>query len=161
MKIGCGYDVHKFAKGDHIILGGVHIPHAFGLAAHSDGDVLIHAICDAMLGALALGDIGRHFPDTDSSFRGADSRDLLRRVKTLVTRTGYRLGNLDSIIVAQSPMMSPHIETMRLNIASDLSCGRDRVSVKATTTERLGFEGREEGIAVHAVCLLESIPSED
>lgn len=161
MKIGCGYDVHRFAEGDHIVLGGVTIAHSNGLAAHSDGDVLIHAVCDALLGAVALGDIGQHFPDTDSRFLGADSRDLLRRVRSLVTRTGYRLGNLDSVVIAQAPKMAPHVDAMRRNIASDLSCGLDRVSVKATTTENLGFEGRGEGVAVHAVCLLERIPTED
>ncbi|MDV7209842.1 2-C-methyl-D-erythritol 2,4-cyclodiphosphate synthase [Azotobacter beijerinckii] len=154
MRIGHGYDVHRFGTGDFITLGGVRIPHRFGLLAHSDGDVLLHALCDALLGAAALGDIGRHFPDTDPQFKGADSRVLLRHVVALVQGKGWQVGNVDSTIVAQAPKMAPHIERMRVLIAEDLRVGTDQVNVKATTTERLGFAGREEGIAVHAVALL-------
>lgn len=154
MRIGHGYDVHRFGAGDFITLGGVRIPHRFGLLAHSDGDVLLHALCDALLGAAALGDIGRHFPDTDPQFKGADSRVLLRHVLALVQGKGWQVGNVDATIVAQAPKMAPHIERMRVLIAEDLRVGTDQVNVKATTTERLGFAGREEGIAVHAVALL-------
>ncbi|SFA73215.1 2-C-methyl-D-erythritol 2,4-cyclodiphosphate synthase [Azotobacter beijerinckii] len=154
MRIGHGYDVHRFGAGDFITLGGVRIPHRFGLLAHSDGDVLLHALCDALLGAAALGDIGRHFPDTDPQFKGADSRVLLRHVVALVQGKGWQVGNVDATIVAQAPKMAPHIEHMRVLIAEDLRVGTDQVNVKATTTERLGFAGREEGIAVHAVALL-------
>ncbi|SEI42093.1 2-C-methyl-D-erythritol 2,4-cyclodiphosphate synthase [Azotobacter beijerinckii] len=154
MRIGHGYDVHRFGTGDFITLGGVRIPHRFGLLAHSDGDVLLHALCDALLGAAALGDIGRHFPDTDPQFKGADSRVLLRHVVALVQGKGWQVGNVDATIVAQAPKMAPHIERMRVLIAEDLRVGTDQVNVKATTTERLGFAGREEGIAVHAVALL-------
>lgn len=157
MRIGHGYDVHRFESGDGFVLGGVPIPHNRGLAAHSDGDVLIHAICDALLGALGLGDIGSHFPDTDPANADIDSRILLRRVMSLVRNHEYQLGNLDSTIVAQAPKMAPHIEAMRSNLATDLGAGQERVNVKATTTEKLGFPGREEGIAVHAVVLLEKI----
>lgn len=154
MRIGHGYDVHRFAEGDFVTLGGVRIPHRFGLLAHSDGDVLLHALCDALLGAAALGDIGRHFPDTDPQFKGADSRVLLRHVVALVREKGWRVGNADATIVAQAPKMAPHIEQMRLLIAEDLQVSVEQVNVKATTTEKLGFTGREEGIAVHAVALL-------
>ncbi|AJE20643.1 2-C-methyl-D-erythritol 2,4-cyclodiphosphate synthase [Azotobacter chroococcum] len=154
MRIGHGYDVHRFAEGDFVTLGGVRIPHRFGLLAHSDGDVLLHALCDALLGAAALGDIGRHFPDTDPQFKGADSRVLLRHVVALVRGKGWQVGNVDATIVAQAPKMAPHVECMRARIAEDLQVGPDQVNVKATTTERLGFTGREEGIAVHAVALL-------
>lgn len=154
MRIGHGYDVHRFAEGDFVTLGGVRIPHRFGLLAHSDGDVLLHALCDALLGAAALGDIGRHFPDTDPQFKGADSRVLLRHVVALVRGKGWQVGNVDATIVAQAPKMAPHVECMRALIAEDLQVGPDQVNVKATTTERLGFTGREEGIAVHAVALL-------
>ncbi|MBO3274668.1 2-C-methyl-D-erythritol 2,4-cyclodiphosphate synthase [Pseudomonas schmalbachii] len=154
MRIGHGYDVHRFGDGDFITLGGVRIPHKFGLVAHSDGDVLLHALADALLGACALGDIGKHFPDTDPQFKGADSRALLRHVVSLVQSKGWKVGNIDSTIVAQAPKMAPHIESMRANIAADLQVELDRVNVKATTTEKLGFTGREEGIAVHAVALL-------
>lgn len=157
MRIGHGYDVHRFEPGDGFVLGGVRIDHNRGLAAHSDGDVLIHAICDALLGALGLGDIGRHFPDTDPANADIDSRILLRRVMALVRNHEYQLGNLDSTIVAQAPKMAPHIEAMRANLAQDLGASPDRVNVKATTTEKLGFAGREEGIAVHAVALLEKV----
>lgn len=154
MRIGHGYDVHRFGEGNFITLGGVQIPHRFGLVAHSDGDVLLHALCDALLGAAALGDIGRHFPDTDPQFKGADSRVLLRHVLALLHAEGWRVGNVDATIVAQAPKMAPHIETMRARIAEDLQVERGQVNVKATTTEQLGFTGREEGIAVHAVALL-------
>lgn len=154
MRIGHGYDVHRFGEGDFVTLGGVRIPHRFGLVAHSDGDVLLHALSDALLGAAALGDIGRHFPDTDPAFKGADSRALLRHVVGLVAAQGWRVGNVDATIVAQAPKMAPHIETMRALIAEDLGIAVGQVNVKATTTERLGFTGREEGIAVHAVALL-------
>ncbi|MCY1397482.1 2-C-methyl-D-erythritol 2,4-cyclodiphosphate synthase [compost metagenome] len=154
MRIGHGYDVHRFGDGDFITLGGVRISHKFGLVAHSDGDVLLHALADALLGACALGDIGKHFPDTDPQFKGADSRALLRHVVSLVESKGWKVGNIDSTIVAQAPKMAPHIESMRANIAADLQVELDQVNVKATTTEKLGFTGREEGIAVHAVALL-------
>lgn len=154
MRIGHGYDVHRFADGDFITLGGVQIPHKFGLLAHSDGDVLLHALSDALLGAAALGDIGRHFPDTDPQFKGTDSRVLLRHVVSIVLAKGWKVGNVDATIVAQAPKMAPHIERMRQLIAEDLQVGLDQVNVKATTTEKLGFTGREEGIAVHAVALL-------
>jgi len=154
MRIGHGYDVHRFGDGDHITLGGVRIPHRFGLVAHSDGDVVLHALSDALLGAAALGDIGKHFPDTDPQFKGADSRVLLRHVLAQVKGKGWRVGNVDATIVAQAPKMAPHIEAMRAAIAADLEVGIDQVNVKATTTEKLGFTGREEGIAVHAVALL-------
>jgi 2-C-methyl-D-erythritol 2,4-cyclodiphosphate synthase len=154
MRIGHGYDVHRFAEGDFITLGGVRIPHKFGLLAHSDGDVVLHAVSDALLGAAALGDIGKHFPDTDPQFKGADSRVLLRHVLAVVAQKGWKVGNVDATIVAQAPKMAPHIDAMRELIAADLSVELDQVNVKATTTEKLGFAGREEGIAVHAVALL-------
>ncbi|MBA1244757.1 2-C-methyl-D-erythritol 2,4-cyclodiphosphate synthase [Pseudomonas japonica] len=154
MRIGHGYDVHRFGDGDFITLGGVRIPHTAGLIAHSDGDVLLHALSDALLGAAALGDIGKHFPDTDPRFKGADSRALLRHVVELVQAKGWVVGNVDATIVAQAPKMAPHIEAMREAIAADLQVALDQVNVKATTTEKLGFTGREEGIAVHAVALL-------
>ncbi|MEN8638507.1 2-C-methyl-D-erythritol 2,4-cyclodiphosphate synthase [Pseudomonas sichuanensis] len=154
MRIGHGYDVHRFADGDFITLGGVRIPHKYGLLAHSDGDVLLHALSDALLGAAALGDIGKHFPDTDPQFKGADSRVLLRHVLGVVRNKGWKVGNVDTTIVAQAPKMAPHIETMRQRIAEDLQVELDQVNVKATTEEKLGFTGREEGIAVHAVALL-------
>ncbi|MGE8408284.1 MAG: 2-C-methyl-D-erythritol 2,4-cyclodiphosphate synthase [Pseudomonas sp.] len=154
MRIGHGYDVHRFAAGDFITLGGVRIAHTSGLLAHSDGDVLLHALSDALLGAAALGDIGRHFPDTDPQFKGADSRVLLRHVVGIVQAKGWKVGNVDATIVAQAPKMAPHIEQMRELIAADLQVDLDQVNVKATTTEKLGFTGREEGIAVHAVALL-------
>ncbi|AQZ96409.1 2-C-methyl-D-erythritol 2,4-cyclodiphosphate synthase [Halopseudomonas phragmitis] len=154
MRIGHGYDVHRFGDGDFITLGGVRIAHHHGLIAHSDGDVLLHALTDALLGAAALGDIGRHFPDTDPRFKGADSRVLLRHALSLVQDKGWQVGNVDATIVAQAPKMAPHIESMRAHIAADLGVELDQVNVKATTTEKLGFTGREEGIAVHAVALL-------
>lgn len=154
MRIGHGYDVHRFGEGEFVTLGGVRIPHRLGLIAHSDGDVLLHALCDALLGAAALGDIGKHFPDTDPAFKGADSRVLLRHVLGLLKTKGWQVGNVDATIVAQTPKMAPHIEAMRTLIAADLEIDLDQVNVKATTTEKLGFTGREEGIAVHAVALL-------
>lgn len=154
MRIGHGYDVHAFTAGDHIVLGGVRIAHSHTFAAHSDGDVLIHALCDALLGAAALGDIGRHFPDTSAEFENIDSRILLRRVVELLHQHGYCLGNADMTIIAQAPKLAPHIEAMRVNLAADLQAEPDQVNVKATTTEKLGFAGREEGIAAHAVVLL-------
>jgi len=157
MRIGHGYDVHRFCDGEFVTLGGVQIAHKFGLLAHSDGDVLLHALSDALLGAAALGDIGKHFPDTDPQFKGADSRVLLRHVLGLVKAKGWRVGNVDATIVAQAPKMAPHIDAMRNLIAADLDITLDQVNVKATTTEKLGFTGREEGIAVHAVALLVSL----
>lgn len=154
MRIGLGLDAHAFADGRKLIIGGVDIPHDRGLAGHSDADVLLHAICDALLGAAALGDIGRHFPDTDARYKGADSRGLLREVAALVRRNGYAVGNVDAVIVAQAPRMAPYIETMCANIAADLSLDVGQINVKATTTEQLGFTGRREGIAAQAVCLL-------
>ncbi|MBD9574013.1 2-C-methyl-D-erythritol 2,4-cyclodiphosphate synthase [Pseudomonas sp. PDM23] len=154
MRIGHGYDVHRFGEGDFITLGGVRIPHKFGLVAHSDGDVLLHALSDALLGACALGDIGKHFPDTDPQFKDADSRALLRHVLSLVEAKGWKVENVDTTIIAQAPKMAPHIQSMRESIAADLKVELDQVNVKATTTEKLGFTGREEGIAVHAVALL-------
>jgi len=155
IRIGHGYDVHCFEAGDHIILGGVKIPYHQTFKAHSDGDVLIHAICDALLGAAALGDIGQHFPDTDAEYKNADSRFLLRHVLSLLTEQGFSLGNLDATIIAQAPKMSPHIPGIISILASDLSCNPDQINVKATTTEKLGFTGREEGIAVHAVVIIQ------
>ncbi|WP_136248251.1 2-C-methyl-D-erythritol 2,4-cyclodiphosphate synthase [Halomonas borealis] len=154
MRIGHGFDVHRFGEGDHLRIGGVAIPFAQGFVAHSDGDVLLHAICDALLGACALGDIGRHFPDSDPAWAGADSRELLRRVVALVREAGYRVGNLDATVMAQAPKLSPHVEVMAERIAADLAVERGAVNVKATTTERLGFTGRGEGIAAEAVVLL-------
>lgn len=155
MRIGHGYDVHKFGGSGPITIGGVKIDYEQGLVAHSDGDVALHAVCDALLGALALGDIGKHFPDTDDAYAGADSRELLRHVFELIEGKGYQLGNLDMTIVAQAPKMAPHIDQMRELIASDLNASVNQVNVKATTTEQLGFAGRKEGIACHAVVLLE------
>ena len=154
MRIGHGYDVHAFEAGDHLVLGGVRIPHTHAFKAHSDGDVLLHAICDALLGALALGDIGQHFPDTAAEYANIDSRILLRHVYGLVRSQGYAVMNLDSTIIAQAPKMAPHIVAMRTAIAADLDCALGQVNVKATTTEKLGFAGRKEGIAAHAVILL-------
>ncbi|WMN59050.1 2-C-methyl-D-erythritol 2,4-cyclodiphosphate synthase [Pseudoalteromonas xiamenensis] len=154
MRIGHGFDVHKFGGLGPITLGGVKIPYEQGFLAHSDGDVAIHALCDALLGAVALGDIGLHFPDTASEFENIDSRILLRHVFGLVKDKGYQIGNLDVTIVAQAPKMRPHIDAMRANLAADCETHIDNVNVKATTTEKLGFEGRKEGISSHAVVLL-------
>ncbi len=153
-RIGTGFDVHALVEGRALVIGGVTIAHPKGLLGHSDADVLLHAIADALLGALALGDIGRHFPDGDAAYAGADSRVLLRRVTDLVAARGYEVGNVDATVVAQAPRLAPHVEAMRANVASDLRCAIDRVSIKATTTERLGFTGREEGIAAQAVALV-------
>lgn len=154
LRIGQGYDAHRFAAGERLVLGGVTIPHSHGLAAHSDGDVLIHALCDALLGAAALGDIGRHFPDRSPEFAGIDSRVLLRRVVTLLEEQGYVAGNVDCTLVAQAPRLAPYIPAMVAHIAADLGLAVERVNVKATTTERMGFTGREEGIAAYAVALI-------
>ena len=155
IRVGQGYDVHRFNEGDHIILGGVKIDYEQGLEAHSDGDVVLHALCDALLGAAALGDIGKHFPDTDPEFKGADSRVLLRHVYRIVQDKGFHLVNADMTIIAQAPKMAPHIAAMCGNIADDLNVDVDCINVKATTTEKLGFEGRKEGIAVQAIVLIE------
>ena len=154
MRIGHGFDVHRFGEGDHIVLGGVTIPFTQGFIAHSDGDVAIHALCDALLGAAALGDIGQHFPDTSAKFENIDSRILLRKVVGLLQKKGFTVGNVDLTIVAQVPKMAGHISAMRENLAADLGVGVDCCSVKATTTEQLGYTGRGEGIAAHAVVLL-------
>ncbi len=155
IRVGQGYDVHRFGEGDHIMLGGVRIPHQQGMVAHSDGDVLIHAICDALLGAGAMGDIGHHFPDTDDQYADANSRDLLRHVVGLLRDHGFRLNNVDATIVAQAPKLAPYIQDMRQALAEDLGIELTQINIKATTTERLGFTGREEGIAVHAISLVE------
>ncbi|KDN11074.1 MULTISPECIES: 2-C-methyl-D-erythritol 2,4-cyclodiphosphate synthase [Gilliamella] len=154
MRIGHGFDVHKFGGEGPITLAGVKIPYQYGLVAHSDGDVVLHAITDALIGALALGDIGKLFPDTDPKYKGIDSRILLKEVYTLVQAKGYELVNLDTTIIAQEPKMRPHVDQMRVNIAEDLKVHFEQISVKATTTEQLGFTGRKEGIACQAVVLL-------
>ncbi|MGD9661171.1 MAG: 2-C-methyl-D-erythritol 2,4-cyclodiphosphate synthase [Porticoccaceae bacterium] len=154
MRIGHGYDVHAFGEGNAIVIGGVNIPHQKGLVAHSDGDVLIHALCDALLGAAGLGDIGKHFPDTDVAYKNADSRQLLRTVIESLTVKGWVLGNADLTLVAQAPKMSPHIPAMIENLAADCLVEQNKINIKATTTERLGFAGREEGIACYAVVLI-------
>lgn len=154
LRIGQGYDAHRFRDGDHLILCGVTIPFQRGFAAHSDGDVALHALCDALLGAAALGDIGRHFPDTDPRYRGIDSRILLREVLGKIEEKGFRVANVDVTIVAQAPKLAPYIAAMREYLTQDLGIPLDRVNVKATTTEGMGFEGRGEGISAHAVALL-------
>jgi 2-C-methyl-D-erythritol 2,4-cyclodiphosphate synthase len=154
MRIGHGFDVHKLVEGRQLILGGVTIPHDLGLLGHSDADVLLHAICDAILGALALGDIGKHFPDTSAEFAGIDSRKLLRHVVGLMHEKGYCVGNLDATILCQKPKLAPHIPQMVARIAEDCQVEAGRINVKATTTEKLGFEGRGEGISAHTVVLL-------
>lgn len=154
IRIGHGYDVHALADGLRLVIGGVELEHTKGCVAHSDGDVAIHAICDAMLGALALGDIGKLFPNTSAEFKGIDSKILLRRVCEVIEEKGYKVGNVDCTIAMQRPKLRPHIDTMRATLASVIGIDVDRVSVKATTTERLGFEGREEGVSVHSVVLL-------
>ena len=156
IRIGQGFDVHAFGEGDHIILGGVRIPHESGLVAHSDGDVLLHALSDALLGSLALGDIGQHFPDNSETYANADSRDLLKQVYTLVHGRSYMLHNADITIIAQAPKMAKYIQQMRKNIATDLEVDPSAISIKATTTEKLGFAGRNEGIAVQAIVLVSS-----
>ncbi|TQV87461.1 2-C-methyl-D-erythritol 2,4-cyclodiphosphate synthase [Aliikangiella coralliicola] len=157
IRIGHGFDVHAFGGDKPLILGGVEVSDHIGLIAHSDGDVLLHAVCDALLGAAALGDIGRHFPDTDADFAGADSRILLSEVVSLVENANYNINNIDVTVIAQTPKMAPHIESIRKNIATDLKVQINQVNVKATTTEALGYVGRKEGIAVHAVVLLEAV----
>jgi len=154
MRIGHGFDVHALVAGRKLIVGGMDIPYHLGLAGHSDADVLLHAICDALLGAAGLGDIGRHFPDSDARYKGIDSRELLRETARLIGVAGYTVGNIDATIIAQAPRMAPHIPAMRDNIAADVGAAADRINVKATTTEKLGFTGRGEGIAAEAVCLL-------
>ena len=157
MRIGQGYDAHKFKPGDFIMLGGVEIPFNKGMSAHSDGDVLIHAICDALLGAAALGDIGKHFPDTDPALKGIDSRILLRKVAELLTENGFKIVNIDATVVAQKPKISPYLFEMKKILACDLNLTIDEINIKGTTTEGMGFTGREEGIASYAVCLIDSM----
>ena len=157
IRIGHGYDVHKLVEGRRLILGGVDIPYEKGLLGHSDADVLLHAISDSLLGAAALGDIGKHFPDTDAAYKNADSLVLLQRVNEIIAAAGYRVSNVDSTVIAQAPKLAPHIEKMRANIAKALSADPSDISVKATTEERLGFTGRGEGISAHAVCIIEKI----
>ena len=154
MRVGLGYDVHKLVEERKLIMGGVEIPHTHGLLGHSDADVLVHAIMDSMLGALALGDIGKHFPDNDEKYKGADSIKLLEFVNNLIEEKGYAIGNIDSTIIAQSPKMAPHIETMRNNIAKATNTDVSRINVKATTEEGLGFTGAKEGIAAQSICLI-------
>ncbi len=154
MRIGQGFDVHALAAGRKLIIGGVHIPNEKGLDGHSDADVLLHALCDALLGAAAMGDIGAHFPDSDARYKNADSRILLRQVSAMVQEAGYRIVNVDATIIAQAPKMAPHIPTMVNNIAADLGLSRGQINIKATTTEGLGFTGRAEGVAAQAAVLL-------
>lgn len=161
MRIGSGYDVHRLVEGRKLIIGGVEIDYEKGLDGHSDADVLLHAVMDALLGAAALGDIGKHFPDTDMTYKGASSRKLLRHVAELLIEAGYRVGNLDATIIAQAPKMRGYIDEMRANIAKDLDIDISQVNVKATTEERLGFTGRGEGISASAVCLLEERGNKD
>lgn len=158
MRIGHGFDVHALTTGRKCIIGGVEIPYERGLQGHSDADVLLHAICDALLGAAALGDIGKHFPDTDAHYKGIDSRELLRHVAQLIQAHGFVVGNIDATIIAEAPKMAPHIQQMRSNIAADVGVAVEDVNVKATTTERLGFTGRGEGVAAEAVCLIRRLP---
>ncbi len=155
MRVGHGYDVHALVAGRDLIIGGVKIPHSKGLQGHSDADVLIHAICDACLGAAGLGDIGRHFPDSDAQYKNIDSRKLLRKVKETIAERGWKVVNIDSTVVAQTPRLAPYLSQMITHIASDLGVPSDCINIKATTTEKLGFAGREEGIAAHVVVLLE------
>ena len=157
MRIGIGYDVHRLEENRKLILGGVEIPHHLGLLGHSDADVLLHAVTDGLLGALALGDIGKHFPDTDARYKDQDSRLFLRLAYALVKKEGYKLGNLDCVVMAQQPKLAPHIDLMRTYLAEDLQSDLAQISIKATTTEKLGFVGKEEGIAAQAICLLERV----
>ena len=157
MRIGHGYDVHRLVEGRDLIIGGVNIPYEKGLLGHSDADVLTHAVMDALLGAAALGDIGKHFPDTDPAYKGADSLKLATHVSALLKQKGYRIGNIDATVIAQAPKLSPHIHAMKQNLAHALDCNADQINVKATTEEHLGFTGEGLGIAAHAVCLLERI----
>lgn len=157
IRIGHGYDVHKLVEGRRLILGGVDIPYEKGLLGHSDADVLLHAISDSLLGAAALGDIGKHFPDTDATYKNADSLVLLSKVNEIINSAGYKVSNVDATVIAQAPKLAPHVEQMRKNIAKALSADLEDISVKATTEERLGFTGRGEGISAHAVCIIEKI----
>jgi 2-C-methyl-D-erythritol 2,4-cyclodiphosphate synthase len=157
IRVGHGYDIHAFGPGDHVTLGGQRIPYGRGVVAHSDGDVLIHALCDAILGALGLGDIGHHFPPGDPQWKDADSRQFLRHVAALATARGWRLGNADLTLIAEAPKLGPHVAAIRANLAADLGAEPDRIGLKATTHERLGSLGRGEGIAAHAVVLIEQI----
>jgi 2-C-methyl-D-erythritol 2,4-cyclodiphosphate synthase len=157
MRIGFGYDVHRFIEGRELWLGGIKIPHTLGLLGHSDADVVIHAICDALLGAAALGDIGKHFPDTDPKYKGIDSKILLTETWKLITAKGYSIQNIDATIAIQVPKIAPYIEMMRNTLSSLLNADIDQISIKATTTEKLGFEGREEGVSAYAVVLLNSV----
>jgi 2-C-methyl-D-erythritol 2,4-cyclodiphosphate synthase len=159
LRIGQGYDVHVFEAGDHVMLGGVRIAHSQGIRAHSDGDVLLHAMCDALLGAAGLGDIGMHFPDTDPRWRGADSRVFLRHVKDLLAQRSFAIVNVDATLIAEAPRLGKHRETMCNNIAADLGIALERVNVKATTSEGAGFIGRREGLACHAIALIELVPT--
>ncbi|HEX9811620.1 MAG TPA: 2-C-methyl-D-erythritol 2,4-cyclodiphosphate synthase [Burkholderiales bacterium] len=154
MRVGQGFDVHALVPGRRLVLGGVHIPHTLGLAGHSDADALLHAICDACLGAAGLGDIGRHFPDSDRQYKDIDSRILLRRVHASISKAGWQVANVDATVIAQAPRLAPHLPAMQQNVAQDLGISVDQINIKATTTERLGFTGREEGIAASAVVLL-------
>lgn len=153
-RIGHGFDVHRFGDGDHIIMGGVKIPYTQGFEAHSDGDVLIHSVCDALLGAMAAGDIGQHFPDTDAAYKNINSRFLLEKVNSMIEVDGYLVGNIDVTVVAQSPRIAPYTDSIRRNLATDLNCSTEQINIKATTTEQLGYLGRKEGVAVHCVVLL-------
>ncbi len=158
-RIGHGYDVHRFGEGDFIVLGGQKIPHDHGFIAHSDGDVLIHSLCDALLGSIAAGDIGQHFPDTDEQYKNIDSSILLEKINQLLKQDQFMIGNIDISIVAQTPKMSPHIQSMRQHLANVLNIAQTQINIKATTTEKLGFTGRQEGIAVHSVVMVYSIPT--
>lgn len=153
-RVGHGFDVHRFGEGDHLKLGGVKIPYTQGFEAHSDGDVLIHSVCDALLGAMAAGDIGQHFPDTDAAYKNINSRLLLEKVSSMIDANGYLVGNVDVTVVAQSPRIAPYTDSMRRNLAADLNCSINQINIKATTTEQLGYLGRKEGVAVHCVVLL-------
>lgn len=157
MKIGHGYDVHQLVSGRRLVLGGVDISHSKGLLGHSDADVVLHSVCDAILGALGLGDIGQHFPDSEARYQGIDSRELLRHVAALMNQHKYQLGNLDVTIVAQAPRLAPYLTAMQTNIADDLAAPESSINIKATTTEKLGFTGREEGVECHAVVLLDEL----
>jgi 2-C-methyl-D-erythritol 2,4-cyclodiphosphate synthase len=157
MRVGQGYDVHAFGPGDHVVLGGVRIAHETGVQAHSDGDVIVHALCDALLGAMALGDIGMHFPDTDAKWRGADSRVFLRHIAGLLAEHRYQVVNVDTTVLAEAPRLGRHREQMRANIAADLGIDINQVNIKATTSEALGFIGKREGLACHAIALIDRI----
>ena len=154
IRVGMGYDVHRLVEGRPLILGGIEIPHTLGLLGHSDADVLIHAICDALLGAANLRDIGHHFPDTSAATLGMDSKEILRQCIGLIEETGYKVGNIDATVCAERPKINPHVDRMRSCLAGVMGCDEDQISIKATTTERLGFTGREEGISAYAVCMI-------